>query len=138
MAHTRLRKYNTRDVWKGQDIDNDLAMVVRAGNRIFLRGQTGLDLDGNLVGLADAGAQAEQAMKNVKVLLEEAGSKLDHVCKMTVYITDRAYRGDVYRAIGKGLKGVHAVSTGLIVNGLALPELLMEIDIEAVIPEDEA
>lgn len=138
MAHTRLRKYNTRDVWKGQDIDNDLAMVVRAGNRIFLRGQTGLDLDGNLVGLADAGAQAEQAMKNVKVLLEEAGSKLDHVCKMTVYITDRAYRGDVYRAIGKGLRGVHVVSTGLIVNGLALPELLMEIDIEAVIPEDEA
>ena len=138
MAHVRLRKYNTRDAWKGQDIDNDLAMVVRAGNRIFLRGQTGLDLDGNLVGLGDAGAQAEQAMKNVKVLLEEAGSKLDHVCKMTVYITDRAYRGDVYRAIGKGLRGVHVVSTGLIVNGLALPELLMEIDIEAVIPEDEA
>jgi enamine deaminase RidA (YjgF/YER057c/UK114 family) len=138
MAHTRLRKYNTRDVWKGQDIDNDLAMVVRAGNRVFLRGQTGLDLEGNLVGLGDAGAQAEQAMKNVKVLLEEAGSKLDHACKMTVYITDRAYRGAVYRAIGKGLKGVHVVSTGLIVNGLALPELLMEIDIEAVIPEDEA
>ncbi len=138
MAHTRLRKYNTRDIWGDQNIDNDLAMVVRAGNRIFLRGQTGLDLDGNLVGLGDAGAQAEQAMKNVKVLLEEAGSKLDHVCKMTVYITDRAYRGDVYRAIGKGLRGVHVVSTGLIVNGLALPELLMEIDIEAVIPEDEA
>ncbi len=138
MAHTRLRKYNTRDIWGDQNIDNDLAMVVRAGNRIFLRGQTGFDLDHNLVGPGDAGAQAEQAIKNVKVLLEEAGSKLDHVCKMTVYITDRAYRGDVYRAIGKGLKGVHPVSTGLIVNGLALPELLMEIDIEAVIPEDEA
>lgn len=138
MPHTRLRKFNTREVWKGQDIDNDLAMVVRAGNRIFLRGQTGLDLDHNLVGPGDAGAQAEQAMKNVKVLLEEAGSKLAHVCKITVYITDRAYRGAVYRAIGKGLKGVHPVSTGLIVNGLALPELLMEIDVEAVVPEDEA
>ena len=39
--------------------------------------------------------------------------------------------------IGKWLKGVHPCSTGLIVSGLALPEMLMEIDIEAVIPEDE-
>lgn len=138
MAHTRIRKFNTKEAWPGQELDNDLAMAVRAGNRVFLRGQVGMDLDGNLVGLGDPGAQAAQAMKNVKQLLEEAGSKMDHVCKLTIYITDRAYRGPVYREIGKALKGVHPCSTGLIVNGLARPELLMEIDVEAVIPEDEA
>ncbi|MBM3541932.1 MAG: RidA family protein [Alphaproteobacteria bacterium] len=137
MAHKRFRKYNTKDVWKGQNLDNDLCMAVRAGNHVFLRGQTGLTLDNVLVGPGDAGAQADQAMKNVKQLLEEAGSKLEHICKTTIYITDRAYREAVYRAIGKHLKGVHPCSTGLIVNGLARPDLLMEIDIEAVIPEGE-
>ena len=74
-------------------------------------------------------------MACAKVLLEEAGSKLEDVCKVTIYITDRAYREPVYRVIGKWLKGVYPVSTGLIVNGLAKPEYLMEVDIEAVIPE---
>ena len=56
--------------------------------------------------------------------------------QITVYITDRAYREPVYRVIGKWLKGVYPVSTGLIVEGLAKPEYLMEIDVTAVIPAD--
>ncbi|MEX2650221.1 MAG: RidA family protein [Alphaproteobacteria bacterium] len=138
MAHTRLRKFNTRDTYPEQKLDNDLCMVVRAGNHVFLRGQVGQTLDGKTVGIADAAAQADQAMRNVKQLLEEAGSKLDHICKITVYITDRAYREPVYQSIGKWLKGVYPCSTGLIVNGLARPEWVMEIDVEAVVPEDEA
>ncbi|MEE8532287.1 MAG: RidA family protein [Alphaproteobacteria bacterium] len=138
MAHERLRKFNTRDMYPEQELDNDLSMVVRAGRHIFLRGQTGFTLDGDFVGVGDAAAQADNAMKCVKTLLEEAGSKLDHICKITIYITDRAYRDAVYRTIGRHLKGVHPVSTGLIVNGLARPEMLMEIDVDAVIPDDEA
>ena len=138
MAHQRFRKYNTKDMYPEQSLDNDLCMVVRAGRRIFLRGQTGFTLDGGFVGVGDAAAQADNAMQCVKTLLEEAGAKLDHICKTTIYITDRAYRDDVYQAIGRHLKGIYPVSTGLIVNGLAKPEMLMEIDVEAVIPEDEA
>lgn len=137
MAHIRLRKFNTKDAYPEQSLDNDLSMAVIAGNRIFLRGQTAMDFDGNIVGIGDAAAQAENAMRCAKVLLEEAGSKLEHICKVTIYITDRAYREPVYRVIGRWLKGVYPVSTGLIVNGLAKPEYLMEIDIEAVIPEEE-
>ena len=137
MAHVRLRKFNTKAMYPDQKLDNDLSMVVRAGRHIFLRGQTAMDLDGKIHGLGDAGAQAENAMRCAKILLEEAGSKLDHVCKVTIYITDRAYREAVYQVVGRWLKGVFPVSTGLIVNGLARPEYLMEIDIDAVIPEDE-
>ncbi len=138
MAHLRLRKFNARDTYPEQKLDNDLCMVVRAGNHVFLRGQVGQDLDGNTVGIGDPAAQADQAMKNVKVLLEEAGARLDHICKITVYITDRAWREPVYQTIGRHLRGVYPCSTGLIVNGLARPEWLMEIDVEAVIPEHEA
>lgn len=136
MTHTRLRKFNTKEAYPEQNLDNDLCMVVIAGNHIFLRGQTAMDLDGNIVGIGDAAAQAENAMACTKILLEEAGSKLEDICKITIYITDRAYREPVYRVVGKWLKGVYPVSTGLIVNGLAKPEYLMEIDVEAVIPSE--
>lgn len=138
MAHTRLRKFNTKDMYPEQALDNDVCMTVRAGNRVFLRGQTGFDLDGNFHGRGDPAAQAEMAMSCMKTLLEEVGAKLEHICKTTVYITDRAYREPVYRVIGKWLKGVFPCQTGLIVNGLAKPEMLMEIDVEAIIPDEEA
>lgn len=137
MPHQRLRKFNTRDVYRNVSIDNDMCMVVKAGRHIFLRGQTGLDLDGRFIGVGDPAAQTEQAMQNVKALLEEAGSKLEHICKITTYITDRGYREAVYNVIGRHLRGVHPCGTGLIVRGLALPEMLVEIDIDVVIPEDD-
>ena len=70
-------------------------MAVKAGNLIFLRGQTGLDLNQKMTHVEDAAGQAEQAMRNVKVLLEEAGSSLEHICRVTTYITDR----DAWRRI---------------------------------------
>ncbi|WP_142848409.1 RidA family protein [Telmatospirillum sp. J64-1] len=135
MAHTRIRKFNTKDAYPEQSLDNDLCMAVRAGNTVYLRGQTAMDLDGNIVGIGDPVAQTENAMKCAQILLEEAGAKLEDICKVTIYITDRAYREPVYRTVGKWLKGVYPVSTGIIVPGLAKPEYLMEIDIIAEIPE---
>ncbi|MFM9980139.1 MAG: RidA family protein, partial [Burkholderiales bacterium] len=117
MVHTRIRKFNTKSVWKGQDIDNDLCMAVRAGNMVFVRGQTGMDLKGKIHGINDPAAQTENAMRCLKILLEEAGSKFEDICKIVIYVTDRAYREAVYRVVGKWLKGVHPVSTGIIVQG---------------------
>lgn len=137
MAHQRIRKFNTRETYPAQKLDNDLCQVVKArGTLVFVRGQVGQELNSaESVGVGDAAAQAEQAMNNVKVLLEEAGAELDHICRIQVYITDRAYREPVYQVIGKWLKGVFPVSTGLIVQGLARPEWMMEIEVTAVIPD---
>ena len=137
MKLERIRKFNTRDVYPHQRLNNDMCMVVKAGHRLFMRGQTGLDLNQRLVS-DHAAAQAEQAMQNVKVLLEEAGSSLEHICKVTTYITDRAYREPVYNVVGRYLRGIPTVATGLIVKGLAMPELKMEIDIDAVVPQTGA
>ncbi len=138
MAHQRLRKFNTKDTYPEQSLDNDLCQVVRAGNMVFVRGQVGQDLETReSVGTGDAAAQTEQAMANVKLLLEEAGSKLDHICKVTIYIIDPRYREDVYRVVGRWLKGVFPVSTGLVIDAFARPEWVMEIDVIAVIPDDE-
>ncbi|MGM4917428.1 RidA family protein [Tardiphaga sp. 215_C5_N2_1] len=133
-THQRFRKFNTKEAYPEQSLDNDVCMVVRANNTVYVRGQTAMDLDGKIVGIGDATAQTENAMTCAKVLLEEAGSKLEDVVKIVIYITDRAYREPVYRVVGKWLKGVYPVSTGIIVQGLAKPEYLMEIDIIAEIP----
>ena len=57
--------FNTKDTYPNQTLDNDLCQAVRAGNTVYVRGQVGTDFDGNLVGLGDPRAQAEQAMRNV-------------------------------------------------------------------------
>ena len=138
MAHRRIRKFNTREMYPEQKLDNDLCMAVRAGDHVFMRGQTGFDLDGRFHGVGDPAAQAETAMDCVERLLEEAGSRLDDICKITIYLTDPRHREAVYNVIGRRLKGVHPVSTGLVVQALAKPEMLMEIDVDAVVPEDRA
>ena len=135
-THTRIRMFNTKETYPNQTLNNDLCQAVRAGNTVYLRGQVGTDFAGNLVGPGDARAQAEQAMKNVKMLLEEAGSDLSHIVKTTTYLIDPRYRESVYQEVGKWLKGVFPVSTGLVVSALAQPQWLMEIDVTAVIPED--
>lgn len=136
MVHKRIRPFNTRETYPEQKLDNDLCQAVVAGNMVFLRGQIGQDLDTReSVGIGDVTAQAEKAMSNVKMLLEESGSHLDHVCKIVIYLVDTRYREAVYQVVGRWLKGVYPVSTGLVISALARPEWLVEIDITAVIPE---
>ncbi len=137
MTHRRIRPFNTRDTYPEQELDNDLCQAVVAGDTVYLRGQIGEDLDTNQsVGIGDVEAQAERAMANIDMLLREAGSELSHIVKVVVYIVDPRYRETVYRVMGRWLKGVHPVSTGLVVSALARPEWLVEIDATAVIPAD--
>ncbi|HVX74917.1 MAG TPA: RidA family protein [Bradyrhizobium sp.] len=137
MTHQRIRKFNTKDTYPEQRLDNDLCQaVVAKGSMVFVRGQVGQDLDTSTsVCIGDPVGQTEKAMANIKLLLEEAGAKLEHICKITIYITDPRYREPVYRKVGEYLKGVFPVSTGLVVSALARPEWLVEVDVIAVIPE---
>ena len=75
-------------------------------------------------------------MKNVRQLLEESGSELSHIVKTTTYITDPRFREPVYQVVGKWLKGVFPISTGIVVAGLGQPEWWRESDVIAVIPQD--
>jgi len=103
---------------------------------VFLRGQIGQNLDtSESVCIGDVTGQTEQAMKNIDMLMKEAGGKLEHICKLTIYICDPRYREDVYRVVGKWLTGVFPVSTGIVVSGFARPEYLVEVDAIAVIPD---
>jgi enamine deaminase RidA (YjgF/YER057c/UK114 family) len=141
MPHDRLRKFNIRDRFAA-GADWDGAMIVRTEDEIYASGQTGSELDGSRTHgsghtAEDAAIQAEIALRNLTTLLGEAGATLDDICRINVNISDRAYRIPVYRAIGRHLRGVHPVSTGLIVNGFARPEILFTLDV-AVVPQHGA
>ena len=138
MAHARLRPFNARDTYPGQDLDADLAqaVVTRGGRTVWMRGQCPQDLDSaRSLDSADPAAQADLVMRNIRRLIEEAGGEMAHLVKVVVYLTDVRHREAVYRVMGAHLKGVHPVSTGLVVSALARPEWLVEIDATAVIPD---
>src|SRR6202046_1600370 len=138
MPHQRLRKFNTRETYPEQKLDNDLCQAVVANGTVYLRGQVAQDLDTReSVAIGDAAGQAEKAMANIEMLLREAGSRLEHICKITIYLVDPRYREAVYRVVGKWLKGVYPVSTGVVVSALGRPEWLVEIDATAVIPDSQ-
>jgi len=138
MAHTRFRKFNTRDTYPEQRLDNDLCQAVLAerGRTLYLRGQCPQDLDSfKNIGSHDAAEQTHKVMQNIKQLIEEAGGTMQHLVKVVVYVTDVRNREAVYRTMGEYIKGVHPVSTGLCVTALARPDWLVEIDATAVIPD---
>ncbi|HEY9211584.1 MAG TPA: RidA family protein, partial [Ancylobacter sp.] len=136
-THKRIRPFNTKETYPEQKLDNDLSQaVVARGTMVFLRGQIAQDLDTReSLHAGDPGKQAAHAMANIKMLLEEAGSEMSHICRIVVYLTDIRYREAVYLEMGKWLKGVYPVSTGLVVPALARPEWVVEIEVTAVIPD---
>ncbi len=135
--HARLRRYRSTDAPYGlskQDFICDFCMAVVAGRRIFLRGQTGLALDSPMVGLNDPATQARQPIENVQILLAEAGADLSHAVRLVTYVTDRAFLAPVRDVVGSAFAGTPVAETELVVKGLAAPEVLMEVDVHAVLP----
>ena len=101
-THRRIRPFNTKDTYPEQNLDNDLCQAVVAGGVVYLRGQIGQDLDTReSVGIGDVAVQTEKAMSNIAMLLDEAGSSLADIVKVTVYLTDIRYRETVYRIMGR-------------------------------------
>jgi enamine deaminase RidA (YjgF/YER057c/UK114 family) len=137
MAHTRIRKFNTKDTYPEQKLDNDLCQaVVARGTMIFLRGQCPQDLDtAKNIDSHDPVEQTHKVMQNIRQLIEEAGGTMEHLCKVVVYLTDVRHREAVYRTMGEYIRGVHPVSTGVVVTCLARPDWLVEIDATAMIPD---
>ena len=140
MAHHRIRKFNTGDTYPEQNLDNDLCqtVVTQGGKTVWMRGQCPQNLDdAKNIDSHDPAEQTHKVMQNIRQLVTEAGGEMAHVVKLVVYITDIRHREAVYRTMGEYIKGVHPVCTGLVVQALARPEWLVEIDATAVIPDED-
>src|SRR4051812_9568655 len=119
--------------------DGRWAQCYKAGNQVFMQGQTGIKLadyeTGEVTGAGDPAHQTRVALDNIRHMMELAGGTLDDVVKIIVYVTDVKFRPAVYGEINKAFKGVKPASTGIVVAGLAMPELLMEIDAWGIVDD---
>ena len=127
VAHQRVESHNAEQAARLQGVRPGMTLPIVHKDTVV--GTVGI------TGTPDQVSRFGQLVKRqTEILLEEAGSELPHIVKTTIYLTDRAHRESVYQVVGRWLKGVYPCQTGLIVAGLAKPEMLMEIDVEAVIP----
>ncbi|HQU48853.1 MAG TPA: RidA family protein [Casimicrobiaceae bacterium] len=107
--------------------------AVVVGDRIFVSGTTATDGRGGIVGAGDPYAQAKQAIANIASALAQAGSDLHDVVRTRIFVVDIAHWEAVGRAHGEAFRAIRPACTLVEVSKLIAPELLVEIEADAVI-----
>jgi reactive intermediate/imine deaminase len=106
----------------------------QVGNFLFLSGQASIGADGSIVGIGDFDAQLAQTFANIGTVLAAAGSDLSRVVKVTIYLTDMANFPKIVAGRQRYFTPPYPADTTVEVKSLALPELMVEIDVIATAP----
>lgn len=105
-----------------------ISQAIKAGPFVFVSGQVAMDLQGRLVGGDDVEAQGDQAFRMLRLVLEKAGSGMDRIVKVNIYLTDMKDFPAVMRLRERHLVRPYPADTIVQVSALALPALKIEID----------
>jgi enamine deaminase RidA (YjgF/YER057c/UK114 family) len=109
------------------------SQCLRAGDTLYISGQTAGAPGGGLLGDGSMGDQARQAFRKIGALLEAAGGSFADVVKLTIYVTDMSHRTEIQAARREFFSGDFPCSTLIGVTALAEPHLLVEVDATAIL-----
>ena len=107
--------------------------AVKFGNQVWVSGTTATDTNGDIVGKGDAAAQTRQIIANITSALAAAGAHLSDVVRTRIYVTDMSQWEAVGRAHGEAFGAIRPAATMVEVRRLIDPELLVEIEVEAIL-----
>jgi 2-iminobutanoate/2-iminopropanoate deaminase len=110
----------------------NISQGFRVGDLVFVSGQAAVDDQGRVVGEGDFGAQARHAVGNLKRVLEAAGSSLEQVIKVTIFVTDMSHFPEVVELRREVFTAPYPADTICEVRALAYPELMFEIEAVAL------
>lgn len=110
-----------------------ISLAIRIGELIFVSGQAGIDETGRTIGADNFETQARRAFANLATVLEQGGSRLADVVKVTIMVTDMSYRDVVIKLRGEYFTPPYPADTLIKVSGLAQPDWMIEIDAVALV-----